>query len=85
MINKLTDLAIAESSHATRIFLQWFVTEQVEEEALDLRPPPLLVGEHVIAAEDAQRAQRHHPVADAEAPAIDDLAGEPAHLARAVA
>ena len=33
MINKLTDLAIAESSHATRIFLQWFVTEQVEEEA----------------------------------------------------
>ncbi len=33
MINKLTDLAIAESNHATRIFLQWFVSEQVEEEA----------------------------------------------------
>ncbi len=33
MINRLTDLAIAESDHATRIFLQWFVTEQVEEEA----------------------------------------------------
>ncbi len=33
MINQLTDLAIAESDHATRIFLQWFVTEQVEEEA----------------------------------------------------
>ena len=33
MINRLTDLAMAESDHATRIFLQWFVTEQVEEEA----------------------------------------------------
>lgn len=33
MINQLTDLAIAESDHATRIFLQWFVSEQVEEEA----------------------------------------------------
>jgi ferritin len=33
LINKLTDLAIKESDHATNIFLQWFVTEQVEEEA----------------------------------------------------
>ncbi len=33
MINRLTDQAIAESDHASRIFLQWFVTEQVEEEA----------------------------------------------------
>jgi len=32
-INKLVDLAIAESDHATNIFLQWFVTEQVEEES----------------------------------------------------
>lgn len=32
-INKLVDLARAESDHATEIFLQWFVTEQVEEEA----------------------------------------------------
>lgn len=31
-INKLMDLAIEESDHATKIFLQWFVTEQVEEE-----------------------------------------------------
>ncbi len=28
----LTDLAIALKDHATQIFLQWFVTEQVEEE-----------------------------------------------------
>ncbi|BCR03727.1 ferritin [Desulfuromonas versatilis] len=32
-INKLMDLAKAESNHAAQIFLQWFVTEQVEEEA----------------------------------------------------
>ena len=33
MINELMDLAIAEQDHATKIFLQWFVSEQVEEEA----------------------------------------------------
>jgi ferritin len=32
-INKLVDLAISESDHATNTFLQWFVNEQVEEEA----------------------------------------------------
>ncbi|HID74765.1 MAG TPA: ferritin [Planctomycetaceae bacterium] len=32
-VNKLVDLAIAESDHATNNFLQWFVAEQVEEEA----------------------------------------------------
>lgn len=32
-INKLVDLAIAESDHATNALLQWFVNEQVEEEA----------------------------------------------------
>lgn len=33
LINKLMDLAIAESDHATISFLKWFVDEQVEEEA----------------------------------------------------
>lgn len=33
MINNLVDLAIAERDHASNAFLQWFVTEQVEEEA----------------------------------------------------
>jgi ferritin len=32
-INKLVDLAIAESDHAAVEFLSWFVKEQVEEEA----------------------------------------------------
>jgi ferritin len=34
-INDLMDLAMAGKDHATRIFLQWFVTEQVEEEEND--------------------------------------------------
>jgi ferritin len=33
LINKLVDLAIQESDHASNNFLQWFVAEQVEEEA----------------------------------------------------
>jgi len=33
LINNLVDLAISESDHATNNFLQWFVTEQVEEES----------------------------------------------------
>ena len=32
-INNLVDIAIQEKDHLTRQFLQWFVTEQVEEEA----------------------------------------------------
>lgn len=30
-INALVDLAIQETDHTTQIFLQWFVTEQLEE------------------------------------------------------
>ena len=33
LIGALVDLAIAESDHATNTLLQWFVTEQTEEEA----------------------------------------------------
>jgi ferritin len=33
LINKLVDLAVKEKDHATENFLQWFVAEQVEEEA----------------------------------------------------
>jgi len=33
-INKLMDEAMAESDHATRVLLNWFVTEQLEEETL---------------------------------------------------
>lgn len=32
-IHKLYELALAEKDHATAIMLQWFITEQVEEES----------------------------------------------------
>ncbi len=34
-INDLVSLAISEKDYATQIFLQWFVTEQIEEEGND--------------------------------------------------
>lgn len=34
-INELVDLAAVQKDHATSIFLQWFVTEQIEEEGND--------------------------------------------------
>jgi len=33
LIGELADLAVAEKDHAAHAFLEWFVTEQVEEEA----------------------------------------------------
>lgn len=33
LINNLYDIALQEKDHATSSFLQWFITEQVEEEA----------------------------------------------------
>jgi ferritin len=33
LINKLAGLAISENDHATHTLLQWFINEQVEEEA----------------------------------------------------
>jgi ferritin len=33
LINELMDISIAEKDHAAAMFLQWFVSEQVEEEA----------------------------------------------------
>ncbi len=33
LIHDLAELAAADKDHATSVFLQWFITEQVEEEA----------------------------------------------------
>jgi ferritin len=33
LINDLVELAVAEKDHAAQVFLQWFVTEQIEEES----------------------------------------------------
>lgn len=32
-INELLDVAVEEKDHATQVFLQWYISEQVEEEA----------------------------------------------------
>lgn len=32
-INELADIAIVEKDHASSIFFQWFITEQIEEES----------------------------------------------------
>jgi ferritin len=32
-INELVDQSLREKDHATSVFLQWFITEQIEEEA----------------------------------------------------
>lgn len=47
MINKLMDLAVEEKDYATQAFLQWYVTEQVEEEANvnDILAPLTMVGD----------------------------------------
>jgi ferritin len=47
LINDLVELALVEHDHATNIFLQWFVTEQVEEEdsANDVIQQIKMVGE----------------------------------------
>ncbi|MBI2302544.1 MAG: ferritin [Armatimonadetes bacterium] len=46
-INEIVDLALAERDHATASFLQWFVNEQVEEEATarELRDTLRLIGD----------------------------------------
>jgi ferritin len=45
-INNLMDLAISESDHATNAALQWYVSEQVEEEATvgEIRDKLKLIG-----------------------------------------
>ena len=51
LINDLVDLAITEKDHAANGFLQWFVTEQVEEEATvnEIRDKLKLVSDNPVA------------------------------------
>ncbi|MBD3344610.1 MAG: ferritin [Chitinivibrionales bacterium] len=48
--NDLIELAIQEKDHATQIFLQWYVTEQVEEEENDND----IIGMLKVAGDNAQ-------------------------------
>ena len=61
-INDLAELAVKDKDHATQIFLQWFVTEQVEEENndRDIIAKLKLVGDngHGILMIDAEMGQR---------------------------
>ena len=47
-INELMDLAVEEKDHASQIFLQWYVTEQIEEEENDndIIAPLKLIGDN---------------------------------------
>lgn len=62
LINDLMDLAISENDHATKNFLNWFVEEQVEEEAsmeTTLNKLKLINGEgHGLLMLDGEMAQR---------------------------
>ena len=61
-INDLSEQAVQEKDHATQIFLQWFITEQIEEENndRDYIAKLKLVGDngHGILMIDAEMAQR---------------------------
>jgi ferritin len=70
-INKLVDLSITESDHASNAFLQWFVTEQVEEEesVLEIVDQLKLIGDDRSAMFLLERelGQRVAPTGEAEA------------------
>ena len=61
-INNLVDIAIRESDHAANNFLQWFVTEQVEE--IDTMSTLLqtinLAGNNLLLVEDYVRRNPQH-------------------------
>ncbi len=61
-INDLMDLAIEHRDHATKIFLEWYVTEQVEEEdtASDMISQLQMIGDdpHALLMMDRELAAR---------------------------
>ncbi len=66
-LNELSDLAMKDKDHATYNFLQWFVTEQVEEEATvsDIIAKIKLIGKdgnglYMIDAELASRVEEQN-------------------------
>ena len=65
-VNELMDVALEERDHATRIFLEWFVTEQVEEESnvRDVIDQLKMAGEHSASLMmiDKELGQRVLPI-----------------------
>ena len=68
LINALVDLSLGEKDHAANAFLQWFVTEQVEEEAAaqEIRDKLKLVSDNPVALFmiDQELGRRTPPAAD---------------------
>ncbi|MDZ7721590.1 MAG: ferritin [candidate division KSB1 bacterium] len=69
-IHSLIDLALKENDHATKTFLDWYVTEQVEEEAtmnsiLDKLDRIGTSGQGLLML-DAQLGQRRAPAGEGE-------------------
>jgi ferritin len=69
LINDLVALSFSEKDHASSTFLQWFVTEQVEEEASaqEFRDKLKLVGDNPVALFmiDQELGQRTPPATTA--------------------
>ena len=69
LINELVDLSVSNRDHAANAFLQWFVTEQVEEEASaqEIRDKLELAGDNgaVLFMIDQELGQRPAPAAPA--------------------
>lgn len=61
-IDNLVDLSITESDHAANNFLQWFVTEQVEEvdTMTNLLQTIKLAGDNLLLVEDYVRRNPQH-------------------------
>jgi ferritin len=68
LIHDLVDLSLKESDHAANAFLQWFVTEQVEEEsaAQEIRDKLKMIGDNPVALfmVDQELGQRAAPAAN---------------------
>lgn len=71
LINDLAELAMSEKDHASGAFLQWFIIEQVEEEATasEIRDKLKLVSDNPVAMFmiDQELGRRTPPVAAAPA------------------
>jgi ferritin len=71
LINDLVDLSLSEKDHASNTFLQWFVTEQVEEEATakSIVDKLKLIGDNPVALYmlDGELGQRTAPSPTAQA------------------
>ena len=72
-INALADLAIAEKDHATNNILQWYVSEQVEEEAT---VDDIVKKLHMMGSDGPGLFMMDRELKNRPAPAIVDAGGQ---------